>query len=313
MATTVVAEDAGRAKPRLGDRVFSGLALAAGIAILVALAGVFIFLAIEGVPGLAKPAEFYGSASNFWGYVAPLLFGTVLAAVIALIVAVPLAWGIALVVSHYAPKRIATPIAYVIDLLAAVPSVVFGLWGISVLARQLQPGYVWLDAHMGWLPFFAGPASGTGRTILTAGLVLAIMVLPIITAISREVFAQTPRLHEEAALALGATRWEMIRMAVFPYARSGMVSAVMLGFGRALGETMAVAMVLSVGGGISFNLISSSNPASIASNIASNYKEGTPGKIQVLIATGLVLFLVTFLVNFAARWIVTRSERKLNA
>jgi phosphate transport system permease protein len=181
-----------------------------------------------------------------------------------------------------------------------------------VLARELQPAYVWLDENMGWLPFFAGPASGTGRTILTAGLVLAIMILPIITAISREVFSQTPRLHEEAALALGATRWEMIRMAVFPYARSGMVSAVMLGLGRALGETMAVAMVLSAGGGISFNLISSSNPASIASNIASNYKEGTPGKIQVLIATGLVLFLVTFLVNFAARWIVTRNERRLS-
>ena len=311
MATTVVAESTGRGKHRLGDLVFSRLALAAGIAILAALAGVFIFLAIEGLPGLTQPAEFYGTASNFWGYVAPLLFGTVLAAVIALIVAVPLAWGIALVVSHYAPKRVAVPIAYVIDLLAAVPSVVFGLWGITVLARQLQPAYVWLDENMGWLPFFAGPASGTGRTILTAGLVLAIMILPIITAISREVFAQTPTLHEEAALALGATRWEMIRMAVFPYAKSGMVSAVMLGLGRALGETMAVAMVLSAGGGISFNLISSTNPASIASNIASNYKEGTPGKIQVLIAAGLVLFLVTFLVNFAARWIVTRGERRL--
>ena len=311
MATTVVAEDTARAKARLGDLVFSRLAMGAGIAILAALAAVFVFLAIEGVPGLAKPAEFYGDASNFWGYVSPLLFGTVLAAVIALIVAVPLAWGIALVVSHYAPKRVAIPIAYVIDLLAAVPSVVFGLWGITVLARQLQPAYVWLDENMGWLPFFAGPASGTGRTILTAGLVLAIMILPIITAISREVFSQTPRLHEEAALALGATRWEMIRMAVFPYARSGMVSAVMLGLGRALGETMAVAMVLSAGGGISFNLISSSNPASIASNIASNYKEGTPGKIQVLIATGLVLFLVTFLVNFAARWVVQRGERRL--
>jgi phosphate transport system permease protein len=307
----VVAEDTARAKPRLGDRIFSSVALSAGIAILVALAGVFIFLAIEGVPGLSKPAEFYGSASTFAGYVAPLLFGTVLAAVIALIVAVPLAWGIALVVSHYAPKAIATPIAYVIDLLAAVPSVVFGLWGISVLALKIQPAYVWLDDNMGWLPFFAGPASGTGRTILTAGLVLAIMILPIITAISREVFAQTPTLHEEAALALGATRWEMIRMAVFPYAKSGMVSAVMLGLGRALGETMAVAMVLSAGGGISFNLISSTNPASIASNIASNYKEGTPGKIQVLIATGLVLFLVTFLVNFVARWIVARGERRL--
>lgn len=308
---TIVADSTGPAKQRLGDRVFSRLALSAGIAILAALAAVFVFLAIEGLPGVAKPAEFYGSATTFAGYVAPLLFGTVLAAVIALIVAVPLAWGIALVVSHYAPRAIATPIAYVIDLLAAVPSVVFGLWGISVLALKIQPLYAWLDEHAGWVPFFAGPASSTGRTILTAGLVLAIMILPIITALSREVFAQTPRLHEEAALALGATRWEMIRMAVFPYARSGMVSAVMLGLGRALGETMAVAMVLSAGGGISFNLISSSNPASIASNIASNYKEGTPGKIQVLIATGLVLFIVTFLVNFAARWIVARNERKL--
>ncbi|GAA1915970.1 phosphate ABC transporter permease subunit PstC [Nocardioides hwasunensis] len=311
MATTVVADDTGRAKPRLGDTIFSRLALAAGIIILVALAGVFIFLTIEGAPGLVKPASFYGSASTFAGYVAPLLFGTVLAAIIALVVAVPLSWGIALVVSHYAPKRVATPIAYVIDLLAAVPSVVFGLWGITVLAPKLSPVYQWLEEHAGWVPFFAGPASTTGRTILTAGLVLAIMIIPIITAISREVFSQTPRLHEEAALALGATRWEMLRLAVFPYARSGMVSAVMLGLGRALGETMAVAMVLSAGGGISFNLISNTNPASIASNIASNYREGTPGKIQVLIATGLVLFLVTFLVNFAARWVVTRNERKL--
>ena len=126
---------------------------------LAALAAVFVFLTIEGVPGLAKPAEFYGDATTFAGYVAPLLFGTVLAAVIALVVAVPLSWGIALVVSHYAPKRVATPIAYVIDLLAAVPSVVFGLWGISVLAPRLSPVYQWLEENAGWIPFFAGPAS----------------------------------------------------------------------------------------------------------------------------------------------------------
>ena len=160
MATTVVAEETGRAKPRVGDRIFSGFALAAGIAILVALAGVFIFLAIEGVPGLAKPAEFYGDATNFWGYVAPLLFGTVLAAIIALIVAVPLAWGIALVVSHYAPKRIATPVAYVIDLLAAVPSVVFGLWGISVLAPQAHPGLRLARREHGLAPVLRRPGVG---------------------------------------------------------------------------------------------------------------------------------------------------------
>ena len=310
--TNTVAPDPTRTRRRPGDRVFSGLALAAGVAILVALAAVFVFLLIEGIPGLTQPSELYGPrAASFLGYVAPLLFGTVLAAVIAVVIAAPLAFGIALVISHYAPRSIAGPAAYLIDLLAAVPSVVFGLWGISVLARKVAPAYAWLDVHLGWIPLFAGPASSTGRTILTAGIVLAIMILPIITAISREIFAQTPRLHQEAALALGATRWEMIRLTVFPYARSGMVSATMLGLGRALGETMAVAMVLSAGGGISANLISSTNPASIASNIASNYKEGTPAKVTILIATGLVLFLVTFLVNFAARWLVGRSERRM--
>ena len=307
-----VAPDVVKARRRPGDRVFSGLALLAGLSILVALAGVFVFLLIEGIPGLSQPAALYGPrATNFLGYVAPLLFGTVLAAVIAVVIAAPLSFGIALVISHYAPKSIAGPAAYVIDLLAAVPSVVFGLWGINVLARKLVPAYDWMFAHLSFIPFFSGPPSTTGRTILTAGIVLAIMILPIITAISREIFRQTPRLNQEAALALGATRWEMIRLTVFPYARSGMVSAVMLGLGRALGETMAVAMVLSAGGGVSLNLISSTNPASIASNIASNYKEGTPAKVTILIATGLVLFLVTFLVNFAARWLVGRSERKM--
>ena len=313
MTTTPVAERTTSTPRRQGDRIFSGLSRGAGLFILVALLGVFVFLAIEGIPGLTQPASFYApNATTFLGYVGPLLFGTILAAVIAVVIAAPLAFGIALVISHYAPKSIAVPAAYVIDLLAAVPSVVFGLWGINVLARKLVPAYDWMYAHLSFIPFFSGPPSTTGRTILTAGIVLAIMILPIITAISREIFAQTPRLHQEAALALGATRWEMIRLTVFPYARSGMVSATMLGLGRALGETMAVAMVLSVGGGVTFNLISSSNPASIASNIASNYKEGTPGKVAVLIATGLVLFLVTFLVNFGARWLVGRSERKMN-
>ena len=147
--------------------------------------------------------------------------------------------------------------------------------------------------------------------MFTAAIVLAIMMLPIITAISREVFAQTPRLHEEAALALGATRWEAIRLAVFPYARSGMVSAVMLGLGRALGETMAVAMVLSASPIVTLNLISNTNPATVASNIASSFSEATPSKLHVLIATGLVLFAVTFVVNFAARWVVGRNERRM--
>ena len=313
MSDTAVQEQApAKAVSRPGDKIFYNVSRLGGSSIVVALAAVFIFLFVQGMPGLTQPAEQYGARENFIGYVAPLLFGTVFAATIAVVIAAPLAFGIALVISHYAPKSIAGPTAYLVDLLAAVPSVVFGLWGINVLAPGLVGPYTWLNEHFGWVPFFEGPPSATGKTILTAGIVLAVMILPIITAISREIFAQTPRLHEEAALALGATRWEMIRLSVFPYAKSGMVSAVMLGLGRALGETMAIAMVLSASGGITLNMISSSNPASIASNIASNYKESTPGKVSILIATGLVLFVVTFLVNFAARWVIGRSERKQN-
>lgn len=294
-----------------GDRLFAGTARTAGLAILAALAGVFVFLAVEGFPGLSQSASTYAPNHDFLSYVWPLVFGTVLSSVLALILAVPFAFGIALFISHYAPRQLAVPVAYVIDLLAAVPSVVFGLWGGRALAQYLVPSQEWLDAHLGFLPFFAGPASVTGRTMFTAGIVLAIMILPIITAISREVFAQTPRLHEEAALALGATRWEAVRLAVFPYARSGMVSAVMLGLGRALGETMAVAMVLSASPVVTLNLISNTNPATVASNIASSFSEATPAKLHVLIATGLVLFAVTFAVNFAARWVVGRNERRL--
>src|SRR5690606_13392733 len=153
----------------------------------------------------------------FWSYVAPLVFGTLWSAALALIMAVPVAVGIALFISHYAPRRLAQTLGYIVDLLAAVPSVVFGLWGGNVLAPAVQPVYTWLTENMGWFPLFAPPASGTGRTILTASIVLAVMILPIIAALSREVFLQTPVLHEEAALALGATRWEMIRTAVLPF------------------------------------------------------------------------------------------------
>lgn len=302
----------GRPVVRLGDRLFAGTARTAALVIMLALAGVFVFLAIEGLPGLSVPEGIYAPADDFWSYVGPLVFGTVLAAVVALVIAVPFSIGVALFISHYAPPRIAAPVAYAIDLLAAVPSVVYGLWGGLALAQTLKPLSNWLYDHLSFIPLFAGPPSVTGRTMLTAGVVLAIMIVPITTAISREVFAQTPRLHEEAAMALGATRWEMIRLAVFPYARSGVISAVMLGLGRALGETMAVAMVLSATPVVTLNLISDTNPATIASNIASNYKEATPDKQAVLIATGLVLFAVTFAVNFAARWLIGRSEKKVS-
>jgi phosphate transport system permease protein len=292
-----------------GDSIFRGLATASGYVIMLALAGVAIFLVLEGWPALQATEEQAYGKGNIVLFVWPLLFGTLLAAVLSLLLAVPLAIGGALVISHYAPRPVAKTLGYLIDLLAAVPSVVYGLWGIGFLAPKILPPYQWLEDHLGWLPFFKGPAL-SGRTILTAAIVLAIMVLPIITAICREVFAQTPTMHEEAALALGATRWEMIRMTVFPYSRSGVVSAVMLGLGRALGETMAVAMVLSATGIVTFNLISTQNPSTIAANIALNFGNASGVKINVLIFSGLVLFVATFVVNFLGRWVAARGKVK---
>ncbi|WP_125100503.1 phosphate ABC transporter permease subunit PstC [Leucobacter chromiireducens] len=291
----------------LGDRVFSRSALFAGSMILVTLAAVAIFLIVRSLPAFVATDESASLlSSNFWAYVGPLVFGTVWAAALALALALPLAIGIALFISHYAPRQLAQVLGYIVDLLAAVPSVVFGLWGIGVLAPAAQPIYAWLNEHLGWIPLFGGVVTGTGRTILTAALVLAVMILPIMTAICREIFLQAPVLHKEAALALGATRWEMIRLAVLPFGRPGIISAAMLGLGRALGETMAVAMVLSATGVVSFKLLTSENPSTIAANIALAFPEAYGENINVLIATGLILFIVTFLVNALARWIISR-------
>lgn len=307
--TTPTPRKATKARLAPADRVFSATTLFAGMMILVTLAAVAIFLIVQSLPAFgATPETASFLKTNFWEYVWPLVFGTVWAAALALLFAVPLSLGVALFISHMAPRRLAQVLGYVVDLLAAVPSVVFGLWGIAVLAPAVQPIYSWLVDNAGWFPPFAGPVSATGRTILTAALVLAVMVLPIITAICREIFLQTPVLHEEAALALGATRWEMIRMAVFPFGRSGIVSAAMLGLGRALGETMAVAMVLSASGVITIQLLTSNNPSTIAANIALNFPEAYNININVLIATGLILFIVTFAVNAVARWVVNRRK-----
>lgn len=311
-ATATARKQRSRPPQRRGDLIFSGSTRLAALLILLALAGVAVFLTAEGIPAIGAPPDKLGGESSLAAFVWPLLYGTVLAAVIALVIATPFAIGVALMISHYAPRRLAQPIGYVVDLLAAVPSVVYGLWGIAFLGPQLVPVYAWLSENLGFLPFFAGQPSGTGRTILTAGIVLAIMALPIITAITREIFAQTPTLQQEAALALGATRWEMIRLAVLPYARSGMVSATMLGLGRALGETMAVAMVLSATGVVTISVISSLNPSTIAANIANGFPEATGLGVNALIASGLVLFVLTFVVNFAARAIVARSEKRLH-
>lgn len=299
-----------QAKQRLGDRIFSNSALTAGVLILAILAAVAAFLVAESVPALiADPNDIdILNGEPFWSYVAPLVFGTLWASALAMLMAVPTAMGIALFISHYAPRRLSAVLGYIVDLLAAVPSVVFGLWGGNVLAPGIQPAYSWLTENLGWFPLFAPPASGTGRTILTAAIVLAVMVLPIITALSREVFLQTPVLHEEAALALGATRWEMIRTAVLPFGKPGVISASMLGLGRALGETMAVAMVLSASGGITLALLTPSNPGTIAANIALRFPEAFGENINLLIATGLILFAITLVVNMAARGIINRRK-----
>lgn len=295
-------------KPRVGDKVFKGLSTGSGILIFVILGAVATFLLAMAFPALVSTPETLQSQGfgEFWSWVVPLAFGTVWSAFWALVFAVPVAIGIALFISHYAPRKLAATLGYVIDLLAAVPSVVYGLWGGIALASALQPLHTWLATYLGFIPLFSGQPSGTGRTILTTSLVLAVMILPIITSLCREVFLQTPKLHEEAALALGATRWEMVQMAVFPFARAGIVSAVMLGLGRALGETMAVAMVLSGANVIKIEMLNQQNPVSIAARIALDFPESSGLAVNQLIAAGLVLFVITLAVNMVARWIVAR-------
>ncbi|CCH90433.1 high-affinity phosphate transport protein (ABC superfamily, membrane) [Modestobacter italicus] len=295
-----------KAKGRLGDRLFAGASTGSGILILLVLAGVAVFLISKSLPALTADTADLPNEEGLASYIWPLIFGTLLAALIALVVATPLGVGIALYITHYAPRRLAALMGYVMDLLAAIPSVVYGFWGIATLAPALVPFYGWLERNLGFIPLFAGPASVTGRTMLTVGLVLAVMILPIISAISREVFSQAPALHREAALALGATRWEMIKMAVLPYGKSGIIGGAMLGLGRALGETLAVAIVLSASGVVTFNLISSTNPSTIAANIALQFPESSGLNVNVLIASGLALFVITLAVNMLARWVVNR-------
>lgn len=296
----------GKSKVRLGDLVFSRAATFAGAGILAILAAVALFLFIQALPALSPNADFDGKAEDPLSYVAPYIFGTLYGSVIALLIATPLAVGIALYISHFANRRFSQLLGYVMDLLAAIPSVVYGLWGILVLAPFLNPTYVWLNENFGWIPLFEGQVSATGRTMLTVGIVLAIMVLPIMAALIREVFLQTPRLHEEAALALGATRWEMIKMAVIPFGRPGIISSMMLGLGRALGETMAVALVLSPASIINFALLTSQNSNTIAANIALDFPESGGDHRSLLIATGLMLFFITMVINLFARYIISR-------
>ncbi len=296
----------GRPPTRPGDKIFAGLSVGSGILILTTLVGVAAFLIWQAMPALLASPEEVRGGQGLWWYIGPLVFGTLVAAVIALIIAFPLSVGIALFISHYAPRRLATALGYIVDLLAAVPSVVFGLWGVSVIGPMMLGIQAWSVQNLAFLPFVGAPASP--KSMLVTGTVLAIMILPIMTAVNREVFLQTPRLHEEASLALGATRWEMIQQAVIPFGRSGVISGAMLGLGRALGETMAVAIILSISARYTLIITSPANPGTIAADIALQFPEAPfgPEGLSTLVASGLVLFLVTLIVNMTARYIISR-------
>jgi phosphate transport system permease protein len=300
----------------MGDKIFSFLSTGSGILLLVIMAAIAGFLMYRSGIAIGKDktnffTTFEWDPDNIlkpsFG-IAVLVFGTIVSAAIAMVIAVPVAVGIALFISHYAPRRIAQPVAYLVDLLAAVPSIIYGLWGALYLVPHMAGLNSWLDQYLGWTYVFKISHHGApARSLFTVGILLAIMVLPIITAVSREVFRQVPRMHEEAALALGATRWEMVRTAVIPFGRPGIISASMLGLGRALGETIAVATVLSASNVLSLHVLDAGG-GTFAQNIALKFGEaGSLGK-DALMASGLVLFVITLLVNGAARLIIARRK-----
>ncbi|OBJ05666.1 phosphate ABC transporter permease subunit PstC [Mycobacterium sp. 1465703.0] len=296
---------------RRGDRLFKSVATAAGLTIVGAILMIAVFLLLHAVPSLrANHANFFTSAVFSTTDPAKLAFGirdllmvTVLSSLSALVLAVPVAVGIAVFLTQYAPKRLARPFGAVVDLLAAVPSIIFGLWGIFVLAPQIEPVAALLNRHLGWLFLFkqGNVSLAGGGTIFTAGVVLSVMILPIITSVSREVFRQTPHIQMEAAQALGATKWEVVRMTVLPFGRSGVIAASMLGLGRALGETVAVLIILrSAARPGNWSLFDGGY--TFASKIASAAAEfSAPLPTGAYISAGFALFVLTFVVNALAR------------
>ena len=317
---TLTTAPSGPTRTRRGDRVFTLVTTGAGIFVLVLIVSIGLFLLQKAVPAVRADTTSFlttkiwspDNSPSIFG-VAALAFGTLLSSLIAVLIAGPVAIGIALYITEYAPRRLSRPVGYLVDLLAAVPSVVFGLWGLLFLVPFSDKFQQFLGDHLGFLPLFDLGSSGVvGRSVLIASLVLSLMILPIIAAISREIFLQVPQANREAALALGATRLEMIRTAVLPYSRSGVTGALMLGLGRALGETIAVALVLSLAPTTSFHILDANiGGNTIAANIASQYQAAEPLGQQALIASGLVLFVITFAVNGLARYVVSRSSRRL--
>ncbi len=309
-------DDRGRSTGRRADRLFSFASQGAGVTVLVLVTLVGVFLVSQAIPALARnEASFLTSREWTVGGDAPrfgileLLWTTTAASVIAMLVAVPVGVCVALFITEYAPQWLRRPAGNLVDLLAAVPSIVYGLWGLIVFRPIVRPIEDWLSSRLSWLPIFE-PTGITGGTIFFIGFVLAIMILPIVTAISREVFAQTPTTHKEGALALGATKWEMIHTAVLPFGKPGVISAAMLALGRALGETIAVTFIVStlaVGSDWTWSLFNGGE--TFASRIANNAAEfDSPQETGAFIAAGLVLFILTFVVNAIARVVIERRK-----
>jgi phosphate ABC transporter permease protein PstC len=298
---------------RLPDQVLRLGLFAISFSVLLLIAYFFVRLFIEaqpvftdyGVLNFVFTNEWVPSQSEFGAL--PLVVGTIVSSAIALVIGVPVAVATALYITELCPARIKQPLTILVELLAAVPSVVYGLWGVFVLIPKLKPAEQWFSDTFAFLPFVGGPVAGPNCFI--AGLILAIMILPIVSAISREVMATVPPEHKEAALALGATRWEMIRMAVIPYARSGIVGGSMLGLGRAIGETIVATLVIGNAAEIPKQIFDQGY--TLAAVIANEFGEAasTPTHRAALIAAGLLLFVLTLVINGFARWFVVRSER----
>ena len=298
----------------IGDRIYSVVITIFALCIPLLLLLIALEVGIAGWPAL-REFGFGFLTSSTWNPVtaqfgaAPAIYGTLVTSAIALIIATPLALGSAIFLSEFAPRWLRQPLAFLVDLLAAIPSVVYGLWGIFVLVpllREYVAPFFRDTLGLADTPLFAGPTYGP--SMLAAGLILSIMVLPYIAAVSREVLLAVPRSQREAALALGATRWESIWGAVLPYARTGILGGVILGLGRALGETMAVTMVIGNRHDISASLLAPGY--TMASLIANEFTEASGDMhLSALMAVGFVLFVITLIINAIARWLVWRVSR----
>jgi phosphate transport system permease protein len=300
----------------LADRGFRIVAFTAGLTVLAVLALIAIYTTREALPWFREEAlgaiftDNWDPANNHFGALG-LIYGTLMVAVIALVLAVPVSVGIALFVTDLASPAIRRPTVYTVDLLAAIPSVVYGLWALLVLAEPLASIFESLSDATADIPvldtLFANP-SASGKSFMTAGIIVAIMITPIVTSITREVFATVPKEQKEAALALGATRWEMIRGAVFPHSRSGMVAAAMIGLGRALGETIAVALIIGSSQRVTANILGPGD--TLASVIANQFGEASGTHRAALIGCGVVLFAMTIVIGMTARAVSGRAQAR---